>query len=174
VCQQLFKPLTNGRNRVWNIDVFGVLRGKYLTPAFGIKIGETAIRNCFANQLAAIRQEGNDYMGVHPCVFTEIGIPYDMDDKYAYKTGDYSSQIAALDANHFALEESKANGFALWTYVVTVSRSAWRSMHSLTESRTLTSGVTSGTGKICRSTLWTTNLCPIIHFPATRPGRLSI
>ncbi|KAF2007984.1 glycoside hydrolase family 5 protein [Amniculicola lignicola CBS 123094] len=111
--------LTKKWNRVWNIDVFGVLRGKYLTPAFAIKIGETAIRNCFANQLTAIRQEGNDYMGVHPCVFTEIGIPYDMDDKYAYKTGDYSSQIAALDANHFALEESKANGFALWTYVVT-------------------------------------------------------
>jgi hypothetical protein len=59
-------------------------------------------------------------MGVHPCVFTEIGIPYDMDDKYAYKTGNYSSQIAALDANHFALEDSQANGFALWTYVTTV------------------------------------------------------
>ncbi|ORY09736.1 glycoside hydrolase superfamily [Clohesyomyces aquaticus] len=111
--------LTKKWNRVWNIDVFGVLRGKYLTPAFAIKIGETAIRNCFAHQLTAIRQEGTDYMGVHPCVFTEIGIPYDMDDKYAYKTGDFSSQIAALDANHFALEESKANGFALWTYVAT-------------------------------------------------------
>jgi hypothetical protein len=44
-----------------------------------------------------------------------------MDDKYAYKTGNYSSQIAALDANHFALEDSQANGFALWTYVTTVS-----------------------------------------------------
>ncbi|KAF2177394.1 glycoside hydrolase family 5 protein [Zopfia rhizophila CBS 207.26] len=111
--------LTKKWNRVWNIDVFGVLRGKYLTPAFAIKIGETAIRNCFAHQLAAMRDEGTDYMGNHPCVFTEIGIPYDMDDKYAYKSGDYGSQIAALDANHFALEESKANGFTLWTYVVT-------------------------------------------------------
>ncbi|KAF2122034.1 glycosyl hydrolase-like protein [Lophiotrema nucula] len=110
--------LTKKWNRIWNIDVFGVLRGKYLTPAFAIKIGETAIRNCFAHQLTAIREEGTQYMGVHPCVFTEIGIPYDMDEKYAYKTGNYSSQIAALDANHFALEESKANGFALWTYVV--------------------------------------------------------
>lgn len=45
-----------------------------------------------------------------------------MDDKYAYKTGNYSSQIAALDANHFALEESQANGFTLWTYVATVSQ----------------------------------------------------
>lgn len=109
--------LTKKWNRVWNIDVFGVLRGKYLTPAFAIKIGETAIRNCFAHQLAAIRQEGIDYMGIHPCVFTEIGIPYDMDDKHAYKTGDYSSQIAAMDANHFAVEASKVNGFTLWTYV---------------------------------------------------------
>jgi hypothetical protein len=100
--------------------VFGVLRGKYLTPAFAIKIGENAIRNCFSHQLKAIREEGTEYMGVHPCVFTEIGIPYDMDDKYAYRTGNYSSQIAALDANHFALEDSLANGFTLWTYVATV------------------------------------------------------
>ncbi|KAF2813801.1 glycoside hydrolase [Mytilinidion resinicola] len=113
--------LTKKWNRVWNVDVFGVLRGKYLTPAFAIKFGETAIRNCLAHQLAAIREEGTEYMGIHPCVFTEIGIPYDMDDKYAYKTGDYSSQIAAMDANHFALEESRANGFALWTYVATNS-----------------------------------------------------
>lgn len=113
--------LTTYRNRVWNVDVFGVLRGKYLTPAFAIKIGENAIRNCFSHQLKAIRDEGTEYMGVHPCIFTEIGIPYDMDDKYAYKTGNYSSQIAALDANHFALEDSKANGFALWTYVANVS-----------------------------------------------------
>lgn len=106
---------------MWNVDVFGILRGKYLTPAFAIKIGENAIRNCFAHQLAAIRQEGLDYLGNHPCIFSEIGIPYDMDDKYAYKTGNYSSQIAALDANHFALEESKVNGYTLWTYVATVS-----------------------------------------------------
>lgn len=103
-------------NRYWNVDVFGILRGKYLSPAFAIKVGETAIRNCFRDQLAAIRREGADYMGNHPCVFTEIGIPYDMDDKYAYKTGDYASQSSAMDANHFALEGCGANGYALWVY----------------------------------------------------------
>lgn len=60
-------------------------------------------------------------MGLHPCVFTEIGIPYDMDDKYAYKTGDYTSQSSAMDANHFAIEGSGVNGFTLWTYTVMVS-----------------------------------------------------
>ncbi|KAL8915277.1 MAG: hypothetical protein Q9172_006917 [Xanthocarpia lactea] len=103
-------------NRYWNVDVFGLLRGRYLSPAFAIKVGETAIRNCFRDQLSAIQREGLDYMGNHPCVFTEIGIPYDMDDKYAYKTGDFSSQISAMDANHFALEGSGVNGYTLWVY----------------------------------------------------------
>ena len=92
-----------------------------MSRAFAIKIGETAIRNCLRDQLSAIRKEGTDYMGNHPCVFTEIGIPYDMDDKYAYKTGDYSSQSSAMDANHFALEGCGTNGFTLWTYTAMVS-----------------------------------------------------
>ncbi|KAF2758174.1 glycosyl hydrolase-like protein [Pseudovirgaria hyperparasitica] len=109
--------MTKKWNRIWNVDVFGVLRGKYWSPAFAVKIGETAIRNCFKDQLTAIQKEGMDYMGTRPCVFTEIGIPYDMDDQYAYKTGDYTSQTLAMDANHFALEGSNANGFTLWVYV---------------------------------------------------------
>lgn len=56
-------------------------------------------------------------MGPRPCVFTEIGIPYDMDNRDAYKTGNYTSQTLAMDANHFALEGSGAAGFTLWTYV---------------------------------------------------------
>ena len=112
--------LTKHWNRYYNVDVFGVLRGKYLSPAFALRIGETAIRNCLRDQLSAIRQEGLQYMGPHPCLFTEIGIPYDMDNKYAYKSGDYTSQTLAMDANHFALEGSGAAGYTLWTYVVTV------------------------------------------------------
>ncbi|KAI3393164.1 hypothetical protein diail_4689 [Diaporthe ilicicola] len=108
--------MTKKWNRTWNVDVLGILRGRYLTPAFGIKIGETAIRNSFRDQLAAMRKEGLDYMGNHPCVLTEFGIPFDMDDKYAYKTGDYSSQSAAMDANHFAVEGSRMEGYSLWVY----------------------------------------------------------
>ncbi|RAL10803.1 sterylglucosidase 1 [Aspergillus homomorphus CBS 101889] len=111
--------LTKHWNRLYNVDVIGVLRGKYLTPAFAIKIGETAIRNCLRDQLKFLRDESLKYMGNHPMIFTEIGIPYDMDDKHAYKTGDYSSQVSAMDANHFALEGSTANGFTLWLYTTT-------------------------------------------------------
>ena len=59
-------------------------------------------------------------MGLHPCVFTEIGIPFDMDNQNAYKTGDYSSQVLAMDANHFALEAIQS-GFTWWVYTATVS-----------------------------------------------------
>jgi len=113
--------ITKKWNKVWNIDVLGVLRGKYSSPAFAIKIGETAIRNCFKDQLSTVRQEGIDNMGVHPCLYTEIGIPYDMDDKHAYKTGDYSSQSAAIDANFYAVEGSKAQGMTWWVYTATNS-----------------------------------------------------
>jgi hypothetical protein len=108
--------MTKKWNRTWNVDVIGVLRGRYLHPAFAIKIGETAIRNCFKDQLAALRQEGLDRMGNHPCVLTEFGIPYDMDGKKAYKSGDYSSQLSALDANYFGVEGAAMEGHCLWLY----------------------------------------------------------
>jgi len=113
--------LTKKWNKVWNVDVLGMLRGKYSSPVFAIKIGETAIRNCFKDQLNTIRQEGIDNMGTHPCLYTEIGIPYDMDDKHAYKTGDYSSQAAAIDANFYAVEGSRAAGLTWWVYTATNS-----------------------------------------------------
>lgn len=111
--------MTKHWNSTWNVDVVGVLRGKYLHPAFAIKIGETAIRNCLRDQLKFLRQEGRDRTGNHPCIMTEFGIPYDMDEKKAYKTGDYSSQSSALDANYFAAEGSGMEGHCLWVYAAT-------------------------------------------------------
>lgn len=113
--------MTKKWNKLYNVDVLGILRGRYLNPVFAVKIGETAIRNCLRDQLAAIKKEGLDYMGNHPCVLTEFGIPYDMDDKYAYKTGDYSSQSSAMDANHFAVEGSAIAGYTLWLYMTEVN-----------------------------------------------------
>ncbi|PHH59366.1 hypothetical protein CDD81_3347 [Ophiocordyceps australis] len=108
--------MTKHWNSTWNVDVVGVLRGKYLHPVFAIRLGETAIRNCLRDQLAYLRQEGLDRTGRHPCILTEFGIPYDMDNKKAYKTGDYTSQSAALDANYFGVEGSHIEGHCLWVY----------------------------------------------------------
>jgi hypothetical protein len=111
--------MTKHFNRTWNVDVIGVLRGKYWSPVFAIRVGETAIRNCFKDQVATLRQEAIDFMGNHPVVMTEFGVPYDMDDQAAYKTGDYTSQSAAMDANYYAVEGSGLEGHCLWVYVPT-------------------------------------------------------
>ncbi|KAI5304994.1 hypothetical protein KEM56_005545 [Ascosphaera pollenicola] len=108
--------MTKHWNRWYNVDVVGILRGKYMSPAFALKIGETAIRNGLRDQLRFLRDESYERMGHHPVVFTEIGIPYDMDDKYAYKTGDYANQISAMDANFYAIEGSRGQGVNLWNY----------------------------------------------------------
>jgi len=46
---------------------------------------------------------------------SEIGIPYDMDDKSSYTDGHYPGQYAAMDANNFALEGAGLS-YALWNY----------------------------------------------------------
>ena len=105
-------------------------------------------------------------MGNHPMIFTEIGIPYDMDDKHAYKTGDYSSQISAMDANHFALEGSTANGFTLWLYTTQVRDPLYSKLKRFLEhpmadscSRTIMNGAITGTARTSRSTPSTTPSC---------------
>lgn len=108
------------RNTWYNVDVLGVLRGRYRSPVFAVKFGLRAIRNCLKTQLCAIRQEGLDNLGEYPCVFSEIGIPFDLDEKKAYSTGNYSSQIGALDANCFALEGANV-GYTFWHYSTLVS-----------------------------------------------------
>lgn len=137
--------------------MIGVLRGKYLSPIFGVKVGETAIRNCLRDQLKFLRDESLRYMGNHPLIFTEIGIPYDMDDKHAYKTGDYSSQIRAMDANHFALEGSTSNGFTLWLYSTRVSLlfSGRHYTATNTSGRMTMNGEIIGMEKTCRFILMT-------------------
>ncbi|KAG7127260.1 Ergosteryl-beta-glucosidase like protein [Verticillium longisporum] len=108
--------MTKKWNKLWNVDVVGVLRGRYWAPALAVKVGETAIRNCFRDQHNYLYKEGKERLGNHPCIMTEFGIPYDMDDHYAYKTGDYTSQSAAMDANYFGVEGSGMEGHCLWLY----------------------------------------------------------
>ncbi|CAG8060001.1 unnamed protein product [Penicillium olsonii] len=105
------------RNRLYNLDIIGLLRGTHRYPFRALKFGERSIRKSLRDQLRFLRDESLRNMGHHPLIFTEIGIPYDLDDKHAFNSGDYTSQIKAMDANHFALEGSSSNGFTLWCYV---------------------------------------------------------
>lgn len=99
----------------WNADVLGVLRGRYAAPPLAIKIGETAIRNCMRDQIIAMREEGRENIGITPCLMSETGMPFDLDDRLAYRTGDYTSQIKAWDALGNALEAAQIH-HTLWVY----------------------------------------------------------
>ena len=81
-------------------------------------------------------------IGETPCLLSEIGIPYDMDNKKAYRDGNYTEQYTAMDANHYALERAGLS-YTLWNYCPDVS-----SFEGLTDIRTIMNGVTFGIAKI--------------------------
>jgi hypothetical protein len=54
-------------------------------------------------------------MGGVPTLNGEVGIPFDMKDKRAYRTGDFSLEVRALDASMQALEANLLS-FTLWNY----------------------------------------------------------
>lgn len=100
----------------FNADALGILRGKYPSVVFGLKIGETAIRKCMRAQLAMLKQDGLDKMGEFPMMMGEIGIPYDLDKRRAYKDGDYSNQVKAMDASLNACDGENMINYTIWTY----------------------------------------------------------
>ena len=54
-------------------------------------------------------------MGGIPTLIGETGIPFDMNGKKAYRTGDFSVQVEALDAV-IAAQEQNFVSFTLWVY----------------------------------------------------------
>lgn len=103
-------------NKKYNVDTLGIMRGRYSNPVFGIVLGEANIRKSFKNQLLEMSLESQDNLGKDvPVMFTEIGMPFDMDDKKAYNDDDFSSQTSALDALGFALEGNNLS-HSWWCY----------------------------------------------------------
>lgn len=105
-------------NKYFNVNTYAIMRGK---PAcFNILIGEQNIRNSFKNQLKLMRQEVATNIGYNvPVIFSEIGMPFDMDNKKSYfiqdPTNCYNSQTKAMDAIMYALESNNLS-FNLWCY----------------------------------------------------------
>lgn len=105
-------------SRLFNVDAVGVLRKKYISPVFALRVGEKWIRSSMSSQLSYLKSEGEKILGKNvPCLLSEIGIPYDMDNKSAYSTKvkEYTSQIRAMDAISNALESAGLN-HTLWLY----------------------------------------------------------
>lgn len=99
-----------------------VLFMKTFDPAVGFNMrtrqavhGEAHIRRSFAEQLGLYKREAKDYLGGVPTLIGEIGIPFDLENKQAFLTGDFSAQVKAYNRTMIALEDSLASA-TLWNY----------------------------------------------------------
>ena len=80
-----------------------------------IILGARRARQSRRLQIAETIAVGSEQMGGIPTVIGEVGIPFDLNNKQAYRTGNFSTQVEALNATMEALEENFAS-FTLWNY----------------------------------------------------------
>ncbi|KAG3049985.1 hypothetical protein PI124_g24141, partial [Phytophthora idaei] len=80
-------------------------------PAFGY----TAVRRTHMKQLAGIKGYGSEQMNNAPTLIGETGIPFNMHGGKAFRSGDFSAQVGALDNTISCLEASLVS-FTLWCY----------------------------------------------------------
>ncbi|KAF1784619.1 Glycoside hydrolase, family 5, conserved site [Phytophthora cactorum] len=71
-------------------------------PAFGY----TAVRRTHMKQLAGIKGYGSEQMNNAPTLIGETGIPFNMHGGKAFRSGDFSAQVGALDNTISCLEAS--------------------------------------------------------------------
>lgn len=95
---------------------------KRLVPFLGIGfdsnrfiVGRGNIRRRFAEELAGYRRAAQVNLRNAPVLIGEVGIPFDLDRKRAYRTGDFRQQEMALDRSLEALEANLLSA-TLWNY----------------------------------------------------------
>jgi hypothetical protein len=102
----------------WYDDVT-LAKKKYL-PFLGLDdgkvvFGKNNVRKAFENRLALMIDETHQQFGNVPSLLGEFGIPFDMNKAKAYKTGNYSKQIKALN-RCFQVAETNLLNYTLWNY----------------------------------------------------------
>ncbi len=78
-------------------------------------LGGRAVRRQLAREIGALMAQARVQMPGIPTLIAEVGIPFDLARGRAYRTGDFSAQVRALDASMQALERNAAS-HAIWNY----------------------------------------------------------
>jgi hypothetical protein len=94
--------------RDFDPSAFRALGGEVLS-------GVDAIAENFTGQLAVLKRISEERMGNPPILIGEIGTTFDMNDREAYRTGNYAKADAHVDAWHRALEGNLLCS-TLWNY----------------------------------------------------------
>lgn len=95
---------------------------KQFIPWLGVNLftqqpmfGTHRVNRSYVNQLAGVKAQAAQSLGSVPILFGEFGIPLDQNKKKAYRTGDFSDQIRAMDRSMQAMDGNLLN-FTLWNY----------------------------------------------------------
>lgn len=80
-----------------------------------IVLGRRRVQKQMKRELARFKEQAGDMLGGMPVLIGETGIAYDMEKGKAYRSGDFSAQIKAMDRLLRALDANFLN-FTLWNY----------------------------------------------------------
>jgi Glycoside hydrolase family 5 C-terminal domain/Cellulase (glycosyl hydrolase family 5) len=102
-------------------DAYVVVKKAYI-PFLGIDslkrklvVSQPAIRRSYRRQLAIIKRHADQQLGGVPFVLGEFGISFDLEEKKAYRSGDFRVQVKAMQRSMQAVEDNLLN-YALWNY----------------------------------------------------------
>lgn len=96
-----------------SVNVQGLARGMFVLKA--LYFGPSGLRRNYAVQLRNLVQHAFQSLGLVPILIGEVGIPFDINDHKAFKTGDYTKQRELLHGLIAAMEDNLL-GFTLWNY----------------------------------------------------------
>ncbi|PWN49059.1 glycoside hydrolase family 5 protein [Violaceomyces palustris] len=96
-----------------SVDVQGLSRGMFILKA--LYFGFEGLKKNYLKQLSNVSKYATTSLGPVPVLVGEVGIPYDINSKTSYRTGDYTKQIELMDALICGLEENLIS-FTLWNY----------------------------------------------------------
>ncbi len=80
-----------------------------------IIFGKQLINRVFRRQLKSMKTLSEERMNQVPTLIGEVGIPMDLENKRAYKTANYHSQIKALDRSLSTMEDNLLS-YCIWNY----------------------------------------------------------
>jgi hypothetical protein len=78
-------------------------------------LGAGRIRRSYYQQLERFKEAAREKLGDVPTLIGETGIPFDLQKKKAYRTGNFKTQIQAMDRSLKAMDDTLLN-YTIWNY----------------------------------------------------------
>ncbi len=85
-----YDPLTIVRRRFYPRIAYNPLRRRFV-------FGRGAVRRDVEGQMAQLQHDAKERLDGAPVILGETGIPFDLDEGRAYRSGDFTDQLSAVD-----------------------------------------------------------------------------